>query len=242
MCSSDLDTVGGGFSRYSVDTKWHVPHFEKMLYDNALLLSVYAEAYQLTHQEEYAEVICKTISFLQREMLATDGGFYAALDADSEGVEGKYYVWSKKEIDELLGEERSKFFCKMFNVNEDGNWEHTNVLWMPETITDIAAQLNISVDDLKENITASSKILFKERNKRIRPGLDDKILLGWNALMITALCKCYAAIGDDSYLHLAEKNISFIEKNIMNDDESFVHSFKEIKNNQPAFLDRKSVV
>ena len=231
------DHAGGGFARYSTDKKWQVPHFEKMLYDNALLLSTYAEAYQLTKKKEYAAIIEKTIAFTEREMLSPQGGFYAALDADSEGEEGKYYVWDKKEIDELLGGEDSRIFCKVFDVKEAGNWEHTNVLWMPVALPSVAESLNIPLEELAVKVEYLSSVLLKERNKRIRPGLDDKILLGWNGLMITALCKCYAALGNSRYLHLAENAIGFIEENMKGDDGRFAHSYKEKRHIQYAFLD-----
>lgn len=231
------DHLGGGFARYSTDKKWQVPHFEKMLYDNALLLGVYAEAYQITKKKQYAGVIEKTISFLEREMLSPEGGFYAALDADSEGVEGKYYVWDKKEIDELLGENDSLIFCKVFDVKDAGNWEHTNVLWMPDDLSVSAESLNIPADDLLKKLDQLFSILLAKRNERIRPGLDDKILSGWNGLMITALCKSYAALGHDKYLELAESAIAFIEEKMMNDDGSFTHSYKIKKQAQSAFLD-----
>src|SRR5205809_1357965 len=146
-------------------------------------------------------------------MNAPEGGFYSALDADSEDVEGKFYTWSKKEIDELLGEE-SNLFCLAYNISETGNWEHTNILWQPESPEIIARQSGIKTDELIRRLNISKKILLSAREKRVRPALDNKVLLGWNALMTTAICKAYAALGDDEYLQLAKRNIGFIETHL----------------------------
>ncbi|MEP6512541.1 MAG: thioredoxin domain-containing protein, partial [Parafilimonas sp.] len=230
------DHLGGGFARYSTDTQWKAPHFEKMLYDNALLLSVMAEAYQLTKKELYAEVIRETIEFIQTELCSPENGFYSALDADSEGIEGKYYVWDKKEIDEILGNE-SELFCKVYNVTEHGNWEHTNILWLPKSLENIAAELNLSLNELQNKLATSKKKLLQHRQKRIRPSLDDKILLSWNCLMITALCKAYAALGDEKFLSAAEKNIHFLENNFKNSNSEWSHTWKDKVAKYPAFLD-----
>ena len=186
------DQIGGGFSRYSTDTKWQIPHFEKMLYDNALLLSVIAEAYQITGNELYAKTIRQTIAFLKREMLSEEGGFYSALDADSEGIEGKFYTWSKSEIDNILGED-AELFCKYFQVTEEGNWEETNILWCKNGLNEFAVENNLNAELIAVIIEVGINKLLKEREKRIRPHLDDKTLLNWNALMIT---------GSVSYTHL----------------------------------------
>jgi len=230
------DQLGGGFARYSTDAQWLAPHFEKMLYDNALLVGVLAEAYQITGEERYAEVIKETLGFVQRELTSSEGGFYSALDADSEGVEGKFYVWSKKEIEEILGED-ARLFSEIYNVSEKGNWEHTNILWLREPIVAYAEQYDVGSAVLKNKLAQCREKLFLERNKRIRPGLDDKILLGWNALMITACCKAFAATGEETYLDMAKANIGFIENNFKKDADSWFHTWKNKQAKYPAFLD-----
>lgn len=229
------DQVGGGFARYSTDKKWLAPHFEKMLYDNALLINVLAEAYQLTKKELYATVIHETISFVKRELMSPDGGFYSALDADSEGVEGKFYTWSKSEIDALLGEDAA-LFSQLYDVSEEGNWEETNILWLPESVEAFAEKENIQIAGLEQKIIQWKQLLLAERAKRIRPLLDDKILLSWNALMNVALAKAYAALGNDDYLQLAVSNMLFLEKNLRTQN-GWRHTFKNNEAKYPAFLD-----
>jgi uncharacterized protein YyaL (SSP411 family) len=230
------DQLGGGFSRYSTDEKWLAPHFEKMLYDNALLVSALSEAYQLTRQNNYAETIEQTFSFIEREMLSPEGGFYSALDADSEGVEGKFYTWQKNEIENILGAD-AELFSDTYNVTGEGNWEHTNILWLPVSIKKIADKNGIAEDVLAEKIKLCRVKLLLERAKRVRPGLDDKILLGWNALMITACCKAYAALSSGGYLQLALTNINFLEKNLRDENGEWHHTWKNNQSKHKAFLD-----
>jgi hypothetical protein len=230
------DQLGGGFARYSTDKKWLAPHFEKMLYDNALLISVLSEAYQLTKKEKYVSVIKQTMQFIQREMMNDEYGFYSALDADSEGVEGKFYTWSKKEIDEILKED-ANLFCTLFDVSENGNWEHTNILWMPESIENFAVRKKIEIKELQLIIRQCKEKLFNKRTERIRPQLDDKILLGWNALMNVACSKAYAASGNDKYKELAICNMQFIEEKMQKESDSFYHTYKNQVARIDAFLD-----
>jgi len=231
------DQIGGGFARYSTDKKWLAPHFEKMLYDNALLIGVLSEAYQLTHIEKYAAVIEQTMQFIQREMLDKEGGFYSALDADSEGVEGKFYTWSKKEIEEILAEE-ADWFCELFNVKEKGNWEHTNILWLPVSIELFAKEKNIEIQKLKIDIHSCKEKLLNKRAERIRPQLDDKILLGWNALMNIACSKAFAALGKEEYKWIAIKNMGFLEEYMQEKkSSSFFHTYKNGTAKINAFLD-----
>lgn len=229
------DQVGGGFARYSTDKKWLAPHFEKMLYDNALLISVLAEAYQLTKKEQYATVIDETISFVKRELLSPDYGFYSALDADSEGIEGKFYTWSKAEIEAIIGDD-ANLFCRLYDVSEEGNWEETNILWLPDAVDVFAQKENITIGELRNKIKIWKAKLLEERAKRERPLLDDKILLSWNALMNVALVKAYAALGNESYLHLAVKNMQFLEENLKTAD-GWMHTFKNSHAKYSAFLD-----
>ena len=239
------DQLGGGFARYSTDEKWLAPHFEKMLYDNALLISVLSEAYQITKNELYATTIRQTVAWLRLEMMSEEGGFLSALDADSEGVEGKFYTWSKSEIDQLLGED-SDLYCKFYDISEEGNWEHTNILWITRPFLDFVNELadkeRGGVQDLertvKELIYRSNKKLLEVRSSRVRPGTDDKILLSWNALMITALCKAYAALNDEIFKELALKNMQFLEAKLKDSgSDGWFHTYKNGTAKVTAFLE-----
>lgn len=229
------DQIGGGFSRYSVDNEWLAPHFEKMLYDNALLIGVLSEAYQITNKKLYAETIIQTIEFLKREMLNDEGGFYSALDADSEGVEGKFYTWSKTEIENILLED-AEIFCSYYDVTAGGNWEHTNILRVLKPMQEFSEENNIEIAELETIINRSKEKLLNERNKRIRPATDDKVLLSWNALMITALCKAYKALDDESVLQLAIDNFSFLKKKLKAEN-GWLHTYKNGRAKINAFLD-----
>lgn len=235
------DHLGGGFARYSTDEKWLAPHFEKMLYDNALLISVFAEAYQLTGQQKYKTVMEETIGFVERELMHPVGGFYSALDADSEGVEGKFYTWSKQEIDQTLGD-NVDLFCLAYNVSEQGNWEHRNILWCPTDLENYVEKLAISEQALRQKLAECRRLLFNERAKRIRPQLDDKALLGWNALMLTALCKAAAATGKKEWRVLAEASVRFIEINFVTPEGTWLHAWKNGEAKYYAFLDDLSAL
>jgi uncharacterized protein YyaL (SSP411 family) len=230
------DQIGGGFARYSTDNEWLVPHFEKMLYDNALLISVLSEAYQLTKKENYNEVIEKTFGFIERELMHPDGGFYAALDADSEGEEGKFYVWGLDEVKNLLGD-NADILCQYFNITEKGNWEGENILRTKKSLEKFAEEKNILLDELRSIIKNGKEKLLTERNKRVRPGLDDKILLNWNALMNTACSKAFAATGMEKFRQLAIGNMQFLLDNFSNGNDRLYHSWKNGKQKHNAFLD-----
>ncbi len=229
------DQAGGGFARYSTDSRWLAPHFEKMLYDNALLLGVLSEAYRLTHLPHYRDTIEQTMAFIEREMLSPEAGFYAALDADSEGEEGKFYVWRKAEIDALLGAD-APLFCAYYDVTEKGNWEGVNILHVPVPPARFAATHGLPAEVLAEKLEAGRAKLMAHRAGRIRPGLDDKILLGWNALMNTACSKAFAATGHDRYRMLALKNMDFLLQQFAN-GTGFFHTWKKNTGRYPAFLD-----
>lgn len=229
------DQVGGGFSRYSTDSKWLAPHFEKMLYDNALLINVISEAYQLTKKEIYLQVIQQTMQFIEREMLNEEYGFYSALDADSEGIEGMFYTWNRAEI-ELILKEDAPIFCKFFDVSENGNWEHTNILWVKENIEIFCVKNGLALNVFQQKIENCKQLLLQERNKRVRPQTDDKVLLGWNALMNIAVSKAYAATGNKKYLELAIANMNFLELKFKTDD-GWKHTYKNGEAKIPAFLD-----
>ncbi len=223
------DQVGGGFARYSTDREWKVPHFEKMLYDNALLVSLYSDAFLFTGEQAYREIIEETMQFILREMTDPEGGFYAAIDADSEGVEGKFYTWKNQELENILGRD-AKNFSAYYQATETGNWEHTNILF--RKIGD-----GKNGPDKKE-FEKNRQMLLANRDKRIRPGLDDKILLGWNALMNTACSKAFAATGKEDYRQMAIRNMNFLYSNLIaGEKEGFHHSWKNKPSGQPAFLD-----
>jgi uncharacterized protein YyaL (SSP411 family) len=191
-----------------------VPHFEKMLYDNALLVSVLSDAYKLTGKELYKETIEETLNYIRREMTLPDGGFYSAQDADSEGVEGKFYVWDKSEIEEILGEE-APFFCEFYGVTKEGNWEEKNILWRPSDYGKFASTNNLEVENLKKRLFACREKLFAVRSKRVLPGLDNKILLSWNALMASAYAAAFTALGHEEYRKTAVRNMDFLLKNFV---------------------------
>jgi len=230
------DQLGGGFARYSTDNEWLAPHFEKMLYDNALLINVMAEAYQLTANPKYARAIRQTIAFIEREMMSDENGFYSALDADSEGVEGKFYTWDKKEIEQVLGEDAA-FFCVFYDVTDKGNWEHTNILRVREPLALFAEKQGIQEAACEEKLRIAGQKLLAQRSKRIRPLLDDKILLGWNALMNTAYAKAYAALGDTAYREKAIQNMQFLESKFIMEGGHWCHTYKNGQARIMAFLD-----
>ncbi|MDF2187206.1 thioredoxin domain-containing protein [Paraflavitalea sp. CAU 1676] len=235
------DQLGGGFARYATDGAWLVPHFEKMLYDNALLVTVLCEAFQLTKNPLYERAIRQTLSFVEREMLSPEYGFYAALDADSEGEEGRFYVWDKANIDQLLGQE-APLFCAFYDVTEEGNWEHKTILNIKVPPAEFALQHGITEEELWSQMDKCRGILMQARNRRIRPLLDDKQLLGWNALMNTAYSQAAAALGNDHYREVAVRNMEFLLARFKHPDGSFQHTYKEGVARFPAFLDDYSAL
>ena len=229
------DQVGGGFHRYSTDSRWLVPHFEKMLYDNALLPVVYVEAYQITKDPKYLEVVNQTLWYVIREMTSDEGGFYSAQDADSEGEEGKYYVWSKDEINQIL-EKDSELFCLYYNVVQGGNFEGHNILHNNVNLSSMSFQFGKSESETKEILQRCKDKLYEARTKRIPPGRDDKILTSWNALMITGFLKGYRVTQQDEFLKAAERCISFIEQKITKNGE-LLHTYKNGEAKLKAYLD-----
>lgn len=232
------DQIGGGFARYSTDAEWLAPHFEKMLYDNALLISTLSDAYKITQNQSYKRVIEETINFIERELTDKNGGFYSALDADSEGEEGKFYVWNYDEVKNILLDD-TEMFCKYYDVSENGNWEHKNILRVLTPLQEFANQNNLKEKEFEEQLKSSAEKLLAIRNKRIRPGLDDKILLSWNALMITALCKASSALVCIDYKNLAIATFDFIFSTFKVNENDFelYHTFKNGVVKYPAFLD-----
>lgn len=237
-----FDTVGGGFSRYSVDMKWHVPHFEKMLYDNGQLVSLYSEAYRLTHNPLYKKTIQKTLSFISKELTAPNGGFYSALDADSLTTqghleEGAYYVWNKEELRTIVGED-FELFAIVFNINDFGYWENGNyVLIQSESLETIAQRFNLEVIELQNKKENWEKLLYASREKRKKPRLDDKCLTSWNALMLKGFVDAYKAIGNKSYLDIALKNADFIIENLWTSEGNLLHNHKNGKNTINGYLE-----
>lgn len=232
------DQLGGGFARYSTDQKWLVPHFEKMLYDNALLVQVFSEIYQITKKEKYLQVVRKTLDFVLREMTHLGGGFYSAQDADSEGEEGKFYVWRKSEIAEALNDAPSTdIFCEFYGVTEGGNFEGKNILNVRLPLETLAQRHGKNTEQVEAIITDASSRLFAARESRIRPGRDEKILTSWNGLMISAFAKGYAVTGDKRYLQAALKAVSFIEANLSAGQSRLSRTFKDGKAKLNAYLD-----
>lgn len=232
------DHVAGGLARYSTDREWLAPHFEKMLYDNALLITVLCDVFQITRDKKYERAIRKTIAFVQEELTNEQGGFYAAIDADSEGVEGKYYVWQKNEIENILGNDAA-LFCDYFDITTHGNWEETNILRILVPIDEFAKNKNIPENEVEKLIEASLQKLKAVRSKRVKPLLDDKIILSWNALMLNAVSKAAAVLQDEEYKRMAEKNFRFIAGNFKKDEEGIrlQHTFKNGIAKYDAFLD-----
>ena len=237
-----FDTVDGGFSRYSVDLKWHVPHFEKMLYDNGQLVSLYADAYKLTQNPLYKEVIEKTLNFVSKELLTKEGGFYSALDADSltenqHLEEGAFYVWKKEELQSLLKTDFD-LFSNVFNINEFGYWEEQNyVLIQKEPLEDIAQKNNISVKSLAQKKTSWEKLLYQEREKRSKPRLDDKCLTSWNAMMLKGFVDAYKALENENYLNIALQNATFISNFLWKEEGNLHRNYKNGKSTINAFLE-----
>lgn len=208
------DQVGGGFARYSVDSEWFAPHFEKMLYDNAQLLSLYSEAYQVTAEPLFKSVVYDTVGWLEREMQSPEGGFYAALDADSEGVEGKFYTWTYEEL-ERLGADNVAFLADYYQLSREGNWEHgRNILAVGFPLAAVAAKHGLSAEEAEKVVAAFKEKALQERAGRIRPGLDDKLLTGWNGLLIKGLADAGIAFSDERFVRLGRTVAQFLKDNL----------------------------
>lgn len=228
------DQIGGGFARYSTDELWKAPHFEKMLYDNAQLVSLYSQAFTATQNPRYKKIVQETLAFIKRELTNKNGGFYSALDADSEGEEGKFYVWKKEELKEALTPEEFELAKDFYNVNNKGLWEHGNYILLMDENSD---------DMLTEDSTLGNKLelikskLLARRETRIRPGLDDKILTSWNMLMIEAYLDAYIALEDEQYFKVAEQQMKFIFTNLITEDEGLFHLHKDGKSSINGYLE-----
>lgn len=212
-----FDQLGGGFHRYTVDAIWLTPHFEKMLYDNAQLIKIYLHLFQITKDEFYKRLAVETLEYVKREMLDGKGGFYTAQDADSEGVEGKFFIWTPEEIEEILGEEDAQVFNFYYDVSENGNFEEKNILNIKNTLAETSEALKIDIEKLKEILERGREKLFNEREKRVKPFRDEKVLTAWNGLMLAAFAESAAILDSEDYLNIAKKNADFILENLQKD-------------------------
>jgi uncharacterized protein YyaL (SSP411 family) len=229
------DQLGGGFHRYATDAIWLVPHFEKMLYDNAQLASLYLHAWQATGKQKYADVVRDILSYVEREMLDSSGGFYSAQDADSEGEEGKFFVWSMPEVNSILGSEKARIARAYYGLTDAGNFEGRNILSRPRSDEEVAAELGMPIDQLQQAIADIRGRLLAEREKRIKPDLDDKILTSWNALMLKAMAEAGAAL-DGSWLEIAETHAAFLMEQLTRDGR-LLRTWKAGQGKLNAFLE-----
>jgi hypothetical protein len=231
------DQLGGGFHRYSVDTRWLVPHFEKMLYDNALLSWVYFEAYGATKNPYYRRIATETLEYVRRDMTSPEGGFYSAEDADSEGEEGKFYVWTPSEVAALLGPEDARIFNAYFDVTEQGNFEHKNILNTPRYADVVAYELGVTEERLREVIARGRKVLFEAREQRVRPGRDEKILTAWNGMMMRAFAEAASALDRGDYREIAVRNAEFVLSKLRTPNGRLLRSFKDGQAKFNAYLE-----
>jgi uncharacterized protein len=219
------DHLGGGFHRYSVDEKWLVPHFEKMLYDNAQLVRIYAQVYCVTEEPLFKQVVNETINYLMREMLHTGGGFYSTQDADSEGEEGKFFVWTEEEISQILGEEASEIFCRIYDVTEEGNFEEKNILHPILTLEQASKFFRRDLKEIESLVSDAKAKLFQEREKRIKPFRDEKILTSWNGLMLSGFAEAIKISPHPSYLEATNRTVDFIFTKMFRDGH-LLHTYK----------------
>ena len=232
------DHLGGGFARYATDQKWLVPHFEKMLYDNALLSQLYAEIYQITQAEPYMQITCRTLDYVIREMKHPEGGFYSAQDADSEGEEGKFYIWNIKEIESIISDKTTaEIFCEHYGVTQGGNFEGKNILNVRVPITSLAKKYGKTPEQIVQIVKDASTTLFAEREKRVKPGRDEKILTSWNGLMISGFAKGFAVSGDEKYLQTAKSAFEFIESKLASNDGRLRRTFKDGQSKLNGYLE-----
>jgi uncharacterized protein YyaL (SSP411 family) len=230
------DHLGGGFHRYSVDEKWLVPHFEKMLYDNAQLVRIYAQVYCVTREPLFKQVVDETMTYLMREMLHTEGGFYSTQDADSEGEEGKFFVWTEEEISQILGEEASEIFCRIYDVSEEGNFEEKNILHPILTLEQASKFFRRDLKAIESLVSDAKGKLFREREKRIKPFRDEKILTSWNGLMLSGLAEAIKISGNPAYLEAADRTVDFIFTKMFRDGR-LLHTYKSGTGKILGYLD-----
>ena len=229
------DQLGAGFARYSVDDSWLVPHFEKMLYDNAQLIPLYLDTYLITRDDFYLRIVRETLDFIMREMLSPENGFYSSLDADSEGQEGKFYVWDKTEIENLLGDD-SPVFCDFYDVTEVGNFEGKNILHIQTDISATAKRFKLNADRVQQLLDSCREKLLIARNLRVQPSLDDKCLTSWNSLMLSAFARAYQVLGEEKYKHVIIQNIDFIKSKLYKNG-MLLRSYNRGKAQYDGYLD-----
>jgi len=231
------DHIGGGFARYSTDEFWKIPHFEKMLYDNAQLVSLYSKTYQNNNNSIYKDIVYESLEFIEREMTSTNGGFHSSIDADSEGEEGKFYIWTKDEIKIILDDD-SDIFNDYYNISKEGNWENdNNIIYRSEDIKNILEKYGINENQLSEIITKSKQILFDQRSKRTNPPIDSKVITSWNALMLMAYIDAYSAFDEEKYLKAAIKSGEFLLSKILSADGKLNRIYNGSSSSVNAFLD-----
>ncbi len=231
------DQIGGGFARYSTDERWLVPHFEKMLYDNALLTRTYLEAFQVTGEPFYRRIATEILDYILREMTAPEGGFYSATDADSEGEEGKFFVWTPAEIEAILGEEEGRRFCAFYDITARGNWEGKSIANIRRTVDQVAAQLEIEPSELEASLDRARPKVYEARQHRIPPGLDDKILTAWNGLMISAMAEGYRVLGKQRYLDAATRAADLLLSTLVRPDGRLLRTYRVGKAHLDAYLE-----
>jgi len=232
------DHIGGGFARYSTDERWLVPHFEKMLYDNALLARVYVEAYQVTADDNYRRVACETLDYILKEMTSPEGGFYSATDADSEGVEGKFFVWTPEDVRAAVdSDEDARRFCAYYDVTAAGNWEHTNVLHTAKSLEAVAKDLGITRGELADTIARLRPKLYAARAKRVAPGLDDKVITAWNGMMISAMAEAGRVFGIPRYCDAAARACDFLLNTLPTADGRLLRTYRAGTAHLNAYLE-----
>ncbi len=231
------DHIGGGFARYSTDDRWLVPHFEKMLYDHAALARIYAQAHQVTGEPRFEGVARDTLDYVLREMQSPEGGFYSATDADSEGVEGKFFVWTPAEVAAALPADQAEAVCAYYDVTPEGNWEGQSILHTPRDLSEVAAELGRSAEELETLLTAARAPLLKSRNQRVPPLLDDKILTSWNGLMIGALAECSLILDEPRYLAAATAAADFLWQQMRREDGGLWRTYRGGKAHLEAYLE-----
>lgn len=232
------DHLGGGFARYATDAQWRVPHFEKMLYDNAQLASLYSEAYKLTGKAKYAEAVRTTLGFIGRELTSPEGGFYSSLDADSEGEEGRFYTWSAEEVEAVLGTEKeAQVFMDYFSFRPGGNWEGRNILIPGKNKQKILNKYKLTQSELAQIIEEAKPKLFERRAERPRPGLDDKQVTSWNAMMISGYAEAYEALQAPSYRDAAVKAGELLKTKLMQPEGRLFRTYKDGRAKINGFLD-----
>jgi len=230
------DQLGGGFHRYATDVRWLVPHFEKMLYDNALLSRLYLHAFQVTGKPLYRRIATEILEYVRREMLAPEGGFYSTQDADSEGEEGKFFLWTRDEVMALLGEADGELFCRYYDVTSRGNFEGRNILHVDADIAMVADAAGVSVAHLEQVLARGRQILLAAREQRVKPGRDEKILTSWNGLMLRSFAEAARVLGRDDYRAIAERNARFLLEQLRRNGR-LLHTYKDGQARLPGYLE-----